>query len=46
MCMNKECPLRESCYRFKATPNKYRQSYAIFKFEDNSCEHFWDFLLI
>jgi len=27
MCTGGECPIRERCYRFKATPSEYRQSY-------------------
>lgn len=41
MCANRECPLRETCYRYVAKPNEYRQSYA--KFEptnETSCEHY------
>ena len=29
MCEGKDCKLKETCYRFKATPNEYRQSYFI-----------------
>ena len=31
MCSNKECTLKEHCYRFNAIPNPYRQSYDTFK---------------
>ena len=27
MCQGQDCPLRESCYRYTATPNEYRQAY-------------------
>jgi hypothetical protein len=27
MCEGKGCKLKETCHRFKATPNKYGQSY-------------------
>lgn len=30
MCSNNDCPLSESCYRFKCTPNEYWQSYSKF----------------
>jgi hypothetical protein len=26
-CKGFKCPLKENCYRFKAVPNEYRQSY-------------------
>lgn len=44
MCKGLECPLKESCYRYKAPVNEYMQSYFVevpFDFEKNSCEHFW-----
>ena len=31
MCLDKECYRKEECYRFTATPNEFRQSYADFK---------------
>ena len=27
MCMGVGCPIRTSCYRFRAEPNPFRQSY-------------------
>lgn len=27
MCEGTGCPMRESCYRYNAEPNPYRQSY-------------------
>jgi hypothetical protein len=45
MCDNKDCPLRESCYRFTATPSKYMQTYADFEFTTKDgiteCEYYW-----
>lgn len=43
-CENKECPSKEKCYRFTATPNKHRQSYGRFMYEEgkDKCEYFWD----
>jgi hypothetical protein len=52
MCSGKEkqtqnpCPLRDSCYRFIATPSEYRQSYFteapfIVEPDGTSCEYFW-----
>ena len=40
MCANKECTLRMSCFRYRAVPNPWRQSYMEFTAE--GCEHFWD----
>lgn len=43
MCANKDCPLKENCYRFTAKPSEY-QSYAEFQIDDESgeCSGFWD----
>ena len=27
MCSGKDCPLKESCYRYTAKPSEFRQSY-------------------
>ena len=47
MCWGDNCPIKETCYRYTATPSKWRQSYFAetpIK-EDNTCDHFmeiWD----
>ena len=46
MCNNKNCKIKDCCYRHTATPNKYWQSYMLVenkveKKED--CEHFWQY---
>ena len=52
MCQNENCPIKEGCYRFTATPDAYRQSYAKFEYSfeyhdrdgyselDVTCDHF------
>ncbi len=30
MCVGTGCPLRETCYRYMAEPNEYRQSFSDF----------------
>ena len=47
MCYNDTCPLRETCYRFTAKPNPWRQTYADFTWsEDNegkiTCGDYWN----
>ena len=50
MCDNEQCPLREKCYRFRAIPDPYWQSFAHFepstyptpKGTQTECDHFWD----
>jgi hypothetical protein len=45
MCQDKECPNKDKCYRFIATPDKLRQSYFTesprLAQSSRRCEHFW-----
>ena len=41
MCLNKECSLKDNCYRFNAKPNPYRQSYGSFKPVGDKCDGLW-----
>lgn len=43
MCNNTECPLRMDCYRYRAKPNEYRQSYFVdVKPDENgNCKERW-----
>lgn len=47
MCRNINCPLKETCYRFKAKPNDLWQSYCDFEpiidpvSKIPKCEHYW-----
>ncbi len=43
MCSGENCPLKEKCYRYKATP-WCGQSYFVeipYNHNENSCEYFW-----
>ena len=40
MCQNKCCPLREGCFRYKATPSPYWQSYSIFEYQNGHCDYY------
>jgi hypothetical protein len=44
MCSSNTCPLKESCYRFTATPSPYRQTYADFQYDEEikSCDYYWN----
>lgn len=39
LCVNKKCPLKASCYRFRAVPSSI-QSYTCFEPTEGKCEHF------
>jgi hypothetical protein len=42
MCNGKGCPSANECYRFRATPNEYRQSYFMTPpIKDGKCDYFW-----
>lgn len=42
MCENYECKKRTRCYRYRAKPSQYCQSYALFNSEGNkTCDFFW-----
>jgi len=40
MCLNKDCTIRNNCYRFTAIPSEYQQAYSNFQQdEEGKCEH-------
>lgn len=49
MCVNKDCPIRAACYRYRAKPNDW-QSFARFEPEPRTgspamaatCHEFWE----
>ena len=43
MCKGTNCPKKNECYRFLATPSEYRQSYFIDPpYEKDKCDEFWN----
>lgn len=47
MCCNNDCPFRDKCYRYRAIPAEFWQSYGEFKpfLHDSGlwdCLHFWE----
>lgn len=45
MCRGEDCPIKEQCYRYKATPNEYQQSYFYkipYDKDKKECDKFWD----
>ena len=45
-CSGKDCPFKETCYRFTAPKNEYWQSYftkpPVVKGEEISCDYYWE----
>ena len=53
MCCNYNCPLKKRCYRYRAVPDQYWQSFAMFRSRtvaklsgpaqyETKCDHFWE----
>lgn len=42
MCNNKECPLKETCLRYKGEPDKISQLYSDFKYENGNCDYYYE----
>lgn len=43
MCSGLGCSIKESCYRFKAPVNEWRQAYFTeVPGKDKSCEYYWN----
>ena len=44
MCRAVNCPISTNCYRYRAVPNPYRQSYfgrTPYDHEKKECNRFW-----
>lgn len=45
-CSGEGCPVKQSCYRFLATPNEFIQSYfseSPYSEGKKDCDHYWDY---
>lgn len=43
MCQDKDCPMKDHCYRYTAIANEYYQSYFTESpRKDLQCDEFWD----
>ncbi len=41
LCEGRDCPFKDNCYRYKAEPSKYRQSYFLeVPYKDGKCEYY------
>jgi len=44
MCSGNNCELAQTCYRYKAIPNEFRQSYFVKPPNDGLiCEYYWEY---
>jgi len=45
MCQGNKCPLKETCYRFKATASSYQSYFSVSPIkEDNTCDYYMEYL--
>ena len=42
MCMGNDCPIKETCYRYKAKPCEYQYYFIEAPYKDGECEHYWE----
>jgi hypothetical protein len=43
MCSGEGCSVKESCYRFKAPVNEFRQAYFMgVPGKDETCNYYWN----
>ena len=42
MCSGKDCPLKETCYRYKAEPSDYQSYWLEPPYYAGICEHYWE----
>jgi len=42
MCSGKDCPLKETCYRYKAKPDEYQSYFMEAPYNDGECNHYWE----
>ena len=42
MCKGNDCPLKETCYRYKAKPCEYQSYFMEAPYKDDDCSHYWE----
>jgi len=44
MCKGKDCPLKENCYRYTATPSCYQTFFVNppYNREKRECDYYWE----
>ena len=42
MCVGRDCPKKNTCYRYTAFPSEYRQSYFVgVPYKGKGCTYYW-----
>lgn len=42
MCPGEECPIKNTCFRYKCIPDTYQSYFVHAPFQDGKCEKFMD----
>ena len=40
-CKGTDCPLKETCYRYNATPDDYQSYFTEVPIKDGKCDMYW-----
>lgn len=44
MCLGNGCPLKQTCYRYRAKPNEFRQTYFTTPpYKEKECDYHWQY---
>jgi len=44
MCPGTDCPKKETCYRFMATPSYYQSYFVELPMKNGECDHYWEYV--
>jgi hypothetical protein len=42
MCQNEDCPVKDTCFRYLATPSQYQSFYVFDKDTKEPCDWYWE----
>lgn len=43
MCNGTDCPLKENCWRYLATPSSYQSYFLNSPIKDDKCDEYWPY---
>ena len=41
MCSGKDCPLKDSCYRYTSKPSYLQSYFSNIPYKDGECDEYW-----
>ena len=42
MCKNENCPVKDTCFRYLATPSQYQAYYVFDENSNEPCDSYWE----